>query len=190
MGFGNTVPPPKREDDFLNSAMSSLYSVRTPVLAVPRSPGASRSLAVLGSRAGPSHRGPPPFPSLTSLLKAPFMVFNPTRVLSFVYFGYKTRPSDLARLVSSEWSPPGRPLLAEPPKHVGSGPGLPQGRKGPSAWPAVQEPVLQKRLPGCSVCVSVSPCPAMGKRPHALVFSVPREGPSASPSGGTGRTGI
>lgn len=28
VGFGNTVPPPKREDDFLNSAMSSLYSVR------------------------------------------------------------------------------------------------------------------------------------------------------------------
>uniref|UniRef100_A0A8C2P2K0 Arf-GAP domain-containing protein n=1 Tax=Capra hircus TaxID=9925 RepID=A0A8C2P2K0_CAPHI len=26
VGFGNTVPPPKREDDFLNSAMSSLYS--------------------------------------------------------------------------------------------------------------------------------------------------------------------
>lgn len=30
VGFGNTVPPPKREDDFLNSAMSSLYSVRMP----------------------------------------------------------------------------------------------------------------------------------------------------------------
>lgn len=28
MGFGNTVPPQKREDDFLNNAMSSLYSVR------------------------------------------------------------------------------------------------------------------------------------------------------------------
>uniref|UniRef100_A0A8C0X873 ADP-ribosylation factor GTPase-activating protein 1 n=1 Tax=Castor canadensis TaxID=51338 RepID=A0A8C0X873_CASCN len=26
VGFGNTVPPQKREDDFLNSAMSSLYS--------------------------------------------------------------------------------------------------------------------------------------------------------------------
>lgn len=26
VGFGNTAPPPKREDDFLNSAMSSLYS--------------------------------------------------------------------------------------------------------------------------------------------------------------------
>nr|KAF6272923.1 ADP ribosylation factor GTPase activating protein 1 [Pipistrellus kuhlii] len=26
VGFGNTVPPPKKEDDFLNSAMSSLYS--------------------------------------------------------------------------------------------------------------------------------------------------------------------
>lgn len=26
MGFGNTVPPQKKEDDFLNSAMSSLYS--------------------------------------------------------------------------------------------------------------------------------------------------------------------
>lgn len=30
VGFGNTVPPQKREDDFLNSAMSSLYSVRRP----------------------------------------------------------------------------------------------------------------------------------------------------------------
>lgn len=28
MGFGNTVNPPKKEDDFLNNAMSSLYSVR------------------------------------------------------------------------------------------------------------------------------------------------------------------
>ncbi|KAB1262142.1 ADP-ribosylation factor GTPase-activating protein 1 [Camelus dromedarius] len=35
VGFGNTAPPQKREDDFLNSAMSSLYSVRTPVL-LPR----------------------------------------------------------------------------------------------------------------------------------------------------------
>ncbi|KAM8775810.1 ADP-ribosylation factor GTPase-activating protein 1 isoform 1-T1 [Rhynchonycteris naso] len=26
VGFGNTVPPPKKDDDFLNSAMSSLYS--------------------------------------------------------------------------------------------------------------------------------------------------------------------
>uniref|UniRef100_A0A2K6GRY3 ARF GTPase activating protein 1 n=1 Tax=Propithecus coquereli TaxID=379532 RepID=A0A2K6GRY3_PROCO len=26
VGFGNTPPPPKREDDFLNNAMSSLYS--------------------------------------------------------------------------------------------------------------------------------------------------------------------
>ncbi|XP_057558850.1 ADP-ribosylation factor GTPase-activating protein 1 isoform X2 [Hippopotamus amphibius kiboko] len=26
VGFGNTAPPPKKEDDFLNSAMSSLYS--------------------------------------------------------------------------------------------------------------------------------------------------------------------
>ncbi|XP_054433513.1 ADP-ribosylation factor GTPase-activating protein 1 isoform X2 [Pteronotus mesoamericanus] len=26
VGFGNTVPPPKRDEDFLNSAMSSLYS--------------------------------------------------------------------------------------------------------------------------------------------------------------------
>ncbi|XP_036915961.1 ADP-ribosylation factor GTPase-activating protein 1 isoform X5 [Sturnira hondurensis] len=26
VGFGNTVPPPKKEEDFLNSAMSSLYS--------------------------------------------------------------------------------------------------------------------------------------------------------------------
>lgn len=30
VGFGNTVPPPKKEDDFLNSAMSSLYSVSSP----------------------------------------------------------------------------------------------------------------------------------------------------------------
>lgn len=30
VGFGNTVPPQKREDDFLNNAMSSLYSVRRP----------------------------------------------------------------------------------------------------------------------------------------------------------------
>lgn len=29
MGFGNTVPPPKREEDFLSSAVSSLCSVRT-----------------------------------------------------------------------------------------------------------------------------------------------------------------
>lgn len=29
VGFGNTVTPPKKEDDFLNNAMSSLYSVRT-----------------------------------------------------------------------------------------------------------------------------------------------------------------
>jgi len=28
VGFGNTVNPPKKEDDFLNNAMSSLYSVR------------------------------------------------------------------------------------------------------------------------------------------------------------------
>uniref|UniRef100_A0A2K6JZE0 ADP-ribosylation factor GTPase-activating protein 1 n=1 Tax=Rhinopithecus bieti TaxID=61621 RepID=A0A2K6JZE0_RHIBE len=29
VGFGNTPPPQKKEDDFLNNAMSSLYSVRT-----------------------------------------------------------------------------------------------------------------------------------------------------------------
>lgn len=29
VGFGNTVNPPKKEDDFLNNAMSSLYSVRS-----------------------------------------------------------------------------------------------------------------------------------------------------------------
>ena len=29
VGFGNTVPPPRREDDFLSSAVSSLCSVRT-----------------------------------------------------------------------------------------------------------------------------------------------------------------
>lgn len=29
VGFGNTAQPQKRDDDFLNSAMSSLYSVRT-----------------------------------------------------------------------------------------------------------------------------------------------------------------
>lgn len=28
MGFGNTPNPPKKEEDFLNNAMSSLYSVR------------------------------------------------------------------------------------------------------------------------------------------------------------------
>lgn len=32
VGFGNTVPPQKKEDDFLNNAMSSLYSVRVPTL--------------------------------------------------------------------------------------------------------------------------------------------------------------
>ncbi|XP_034497236.1 ADP-ribosylation factor GTPase-activating protein 1-like isoform X1 [Ailuropoda melanoleuca] len=35
VGFGNTVPPPKREEDFLSSAVSSLCSVRT----APRSAG-------------------------------------------------------------------------------------------------------------------------------------------------------
>lgn len=36
VGFGNTVPPPKKEDDFLNSAMSSLYSVSSvPCVSVP-----------------------------------------------------------------------------------------------------------------------------------------------------------
>ena len=40
VGFGNTVPPPKREDDFLNSAMSSLYSVRMPCQPPPPRPDA------------------------------------------------------------------------------------------------------------------------------------------------------
>ena len=49
VGFGNTVPPPKREDDFLNSAMSSLYSVRMPSQCPPpRRPRASWRLATLG----------------------------------------------------------------------------------------------------------------------------------------------
>lgn len=38
VGFGNTVPPQKREDDFLNNAMSSLYSVG-PLWQVPLNPG-------------------------------------------------------------------------------------------------------------------------------------------------------
>ncbi len=28
VGFGNTVTPEKKEDDFINNAMSSIYSVR------------------------------------------------------------------------------------------------------------------------------------------------------------------
>lgn len=49
VGFGNTVPPPKREDDFLNSAMSSLYSVRMPSQPpLPRCPRASWRPAILG----------------------------------------------------------------------------------------------------------------------------------------------
>lgn len=38
MGFGNTVPPPKKDEDFLNSAMSSLYSVSPPPPPLPGSP--------------------------------------------------------------------------------------------------------------------------------------------------------
>lgn len=41
MGFGNTVPPPKRDEHFLNSAVSSLYSVRARPVSTgpPRFPG-------------------------------------------------------------------------------------------------------------------------------------------------------
>lgn len=33
VGFGNTVTPEKKEDDFINNAMSSIYSVRHDILA-------------------------------------------------------------------------------------------------------------------------------------------------------------
>ena len=32
VGFGNTVSPEKKEDDFINNAMSSIYSVRRGIL--------------------------------------------------------------------------------------------------------------------------------------------------------------
>lgn len=38
VGFGNTVPPPKREEDFLSSAVSSLCSVRTVPCPAPCAP--------------------------------------------------------------------------------------------------------------------------------------------------------
>lgn len=41
MGFGNTAPPPKRDEHFLNSAVSSLYSVR----ACPRPHGGLATLS-------------------------------------------------------------------------------------------------------------------------------------------------
>ena len=49
MGFGNTVPPPKKDEDFLNSAMSSLYSVSPP-------PPAARE-PVVGWPVQPPHHG-------------------------------------------------------------------------------------------------------------------------------------
>lgn len=46
VGFGNTVPPPKKEDDFLNSAMSSLYSVSSaPCVSVPGGGGGGGAAA-------------------------------------------------------------------------------------------------------------------------------------------------
>lgn len=50
VGFGNTVPPPKKDDDFLNSAMSSLYSVSP--LVLPRAP-TSEHQGPPGAEAGP-----------------------------------------------------------------------------------------------------------------------------------------
>ena len=32
VGFGNTVTTEKRDDDFLNNAMTSIYSVRLPII--------------------------------------------------------------------------------------------------------------------------------------------------------------
>ncbi|XP_029392080.1 ADP-ribosylation factor GTPase-activating protein 1 isoform X1 [Mus pahari] len=53
VGFGNTVPPQKREDDFLNNAMSSLYSVRSPrTCRVPAAPDIAKGVATkFGSQA-------------------------------------------------------------------------------------------------------------------------------------------
>lgn len=64
VGFGNTVPPPKKEDDFLNSAMSSLYSVSAP----------SRG------RRPPHLCGPPPCLGVS---------FRSRSFHSFTYFGNK-----------------------------------------------------------------------------------------------------
>lgn len=61
VGFGNTVPPQKREDDLLNSAMASLYSVR--------SLGASARAQEEGWGADPVLAGPCPLPSLKLLFK-------------------------------------------------------------------------------------------------------------------------
>lgn len=58
VGFGNTPPPQKKEDDFLNNAMSSLYSVRTcgPCRASPMGrPGLRARRAVGGSVAVLEH---------------------------------------------------------------------------------------------------------------------------------------
>ena len=83
MGFGNTVPPPKKDEDFLNSAMSSLYSVSPPPL---RCPGARRGVACA---APPSQtlgvtQLPEGLTDLPALATTAFQV-NETRLLQRAY---------------------------------------------------------------------------------------------------------
>ena len=76
VGFGNTVPPQKREDDFLNNAMSSLYSVRRPrTCRVPAAPDIAKGVVQwldIGSVGGPGHMT---FHLIKGLFLPPFFFF-------------------------------------------------------------------------------------------------------------------
>lgn len=72
VGFGNTVPPQKREDDFLNNAMSSLYSVRRPrSLRVPPVTGTAKGLS--SAKIGRTLYGRVGSPGAHDLIKGPFL---------------------------------------------------------------------------------------------------------------------
>lgn len=72
VGFGNTVPPQKREDDFLNNAMSSLYSVRRPrSLRVPPVTGTAKGLS--SAKTGRTLYGRVGSPGAHDLIKGPFL---------------------------------------------------------------------------------------------------------------------
>ncbi|XP_014704625.1 ADP-ribosylation factor GTPase-activating protein 1 isoform X6 [Equus asinus] len=70
VGFGNTVPPPKREDDFLNSAMSSLYSGWSSFTmgASKFASAAKEGATKFGSQASQKFWGPKQQPELASEL--------------------------------------------------------------------------------------------------------------------------
>lgn len=165
VGFGNTAPPPKKDEDFLNSAMSSLYSVSPPAPREPLAPSGGRPVRPLRGRLRGSLR--------------------PQRVSRRGLLGQQS-PFQLTRRVSSKETSVLCGLVWPP---------LPGERGWPDPAPPCQGPrarLARGRPPGLVAEVTALSCTLWGRRPHHAQPDrrAPRTLPGAENGGATPAGGL